>query len=624
MTPLNPSIQTQNLITSLQSKEAGDRIVVKKIAIEGPDNPYSIKLIKKNDLSILNRIQLLWSGNSKLLESVISQACSEISLQLKDKAIRPALVKDEKNEQMKNFVETLIKLKFVSNKILRSETTIKSVNETIRLAEEIIKHRDQCALKIQNAFRKFAFQKRTNNFERRIERAVVWQTQNPKAKKLSEITVDPKTGDSLSVVADHLKNWDNIGEKHAQVRKVGQSLQIIRLIRQKLEDFQKSAEIMKNTTLKIIVDSRHNMQSVALFKVGETRKNEKGKDIPIPLRVDYIATAPWNLRLSPLNSKKTVKGAGTALIESAIQESLNKGYKGNVALESSQEAVAFYKSLGFKETHTWISSEEGLTPMELSVAASQKFLTKQQAGRAIPSDEELSPLPPHKAAVFSRAHIPKFFENLLDLEKLLEKNEYKVDVAFIKTAFANTENREILSGILQKFENFNDEQIYDLLDSALSCKNKTAINLICNLKKDLQGKLVIHFLDKGINESKYDTLTVNWLLKELPITMETIVAFFNHIKNEEYLNEISEKIDVELSKVDIGKSLDKKTKLLHEAVKCGNPDAILLMLTKGADKETKNEENKNAKEVAATCSLKKQRVYDIVINKWDEINKRDV
>lgn len=66
--------------------------------------------------------------------------------------------------------------------------------------------------------------------------------------------------------------------------------------------------------------------------------------------VELLVTAPWNL-LGPddPSDPRTVRGAGTALVASAIAWSLRRGRGGTVALQSATlRAAEFYERLGFR------------------------------------------------------------------------------------------------------------------------------------------------------------------------------------------------------------------------------------------------------------------------------------
>ncbi len=57
--------------------------------------------------------------------------------------------------------------------------------------------------------------------------------------------------------------------------------------------------------------------------------------------VEYLATAPWNR--SEISGTPRYQGVGTVLMASAIQLSLDLGYKGRIALHALSAAEGFYR-----------------------------------------------------------------------------------------------------------------------------------------------------------------------------------------------------------------------------------------------------------------------------------------
>lgn len=58
--------------------------------------------------------------------------------------------------------------------------------------------------------------------------------------------------------------------------------------------------------------------------------------------VDYLESAPWNLRLPTVAPR--FMGIGTVLVAEAVHLSLDSGFEGRVGLHSLPQAEAFYKS----------------------------------------------------------------------------------------------------------------------------------------------------------------------------------------------------------------------------------------------------------------------------------------
>lgn len=88
------------------------------------------------------------------------------------------------------------------------------------------------------------------------------------------------------------------------------------------------------------------------------------------LEIDLIATAPWNILQ---NQPQSVKGAGTALMENLVKESIDLGFGGRLKLYAISRAKQFYEKIGLEET------DEG--DWELTPQAAQRFLERQQRRR---------------------------------------------------------------------------------------------------------------------------------------------------------------------------------------------------------------------------------------------------
>ncbi|HVC95445.1 MAG TPA: hypothetical protein VND64_17240 [Pirellulales bacterium] len=60
------------------------------------------------------------------------------------------------------------------------------------------------------------------------------------------------------------------------------------------------------------------------------------------LYVDYLETAPWNLKLA--SAKPKFLGVGTVLIAEAVRLSLEAGWQGRIGLHSLPQAERFYEA----------------------------------------------------------------------------------------------------------------------------------------------------------------------------------------------------------------------------------------------------------------------------------------
>jgi len=67
--------------------------------------------------------------------------------------------------------------------------------------------------------------------------------------------------------------------------------------------------------------------------------NDKSKE---SMYIEFLGTNPTNIM-------KNTKGVGKQIIYHAIQESIRRGFKGKIKLESLSSAETFYESVGFKE-----------------------------------------------------------------------------------------------------------------------------------------------------------------------------------------------------------------------------------------------------------------------------------
>ena len=120
----------------------------------------------------------------------------------------------------------------------------------------------------------------------------------------------------------------------------------------------------KATNIRAITDESGSMQAAAYV---ENRSNH--------LYVELLATSPWNtLARAGINVDSNVqvsKGAGTEMMRQIVIESLNKGYGGEVRLESLPGALGFYKKIGFSITETG-----DLPKMKLTAKKAIEFLNR--------------------------------------------------------------------------------------------------------------------------------------------------------------------------------------------------------------------------------------------------------
>jgi hypothetical protein len=118
------------------------------------------------------------------------------------------------------------------------------------------------------------------------------------------------------------------------------------------------AESPENT--RILKDDKGDIQSAAT--VTEAKDS---------MRIEYLATAPWNVKGG---EKKSVKGAGTKMIEEIIQESIKKGKGGSITLEALDSAIPFYEKIGFRNMG---ENDEGAVEMKLDSNSAKEFLKRR-------------------------------------------------------------------------------------------------------------------------------------------------------------------------------------------------------------------------------------------------------
>jgi hypothetical protein len=111
-----------------------------------------------------------------------------------------------------------------------------------------------------------------------------------------------------------------------------------------------------------VVDSNGKLQATYTYK-----ETDKGYD------VDYLASAPWNCLESHPDKKV---GAGASAIEAIVRTAISKS-KGQVNLESTENAVPFYEKVGFKR-----QKKEGMPNWEIHMSLDEKsakqFLANQE------------------------------------------------------------------------------------------------------------------------------------------------------------------------------------------------------------------------------------------------------
>lgn len=143
--------------------------------------------------------------------------------------------------------------------------------------------------------------------------------------------------DSIKDILAQKREWSDACEKSIEENIDNKKLKT------RLEDSYEIHDIISskasnnkdNLNFKTIKDENNTIQSVAMYT-----KDDKNSSIFVKL----LASAPWNITG---NEEKSVKGAGTELILSLIQESQKLGYGGRITLSPIGDAEGFYDKLGF-------------------------------------------------------------------------------------------------------------------------------------------------------------------------------------------------------------------------------------------------------------------------------------
>lgn len=110
----------------------------------------------------------------------------------------------------------------------------------------------------------------------------------------------------------------------------------------------------------------------ALMVVDSTQfalhPSQRGKEL---VRIARVATAPWNRPLTVM--RPMYKGAGQALVATAISLSIEQEFGGRVGLHSLPQSEGWYRNCGFIEVSD-PNPENTLTYFEMTAEAAAKFL----------------------------------------------------------------------------------------------------------------------------------------------------------------------------------------------------------------------------------------------------------
>lgn len=129
-----------------------------------------------------------------------------------------------------------------------------------------------------------------------------------------------------------------------------------------------------NSTFRVyVVEYEQSVQGIILLNVGYKHvchlPEQKGERL---VYVQYIEAAPWNIPF--LAKRKQFKYAGTRLLQTAVQFSIEMGYNGRIGLHSLPSAESYYANkVGMRQTQR-IAMKDTLNYFELSKYQVDTFL----------------------------------------------------------------------------------------------------------------------------------------------------------------------------------------------------------------------------------------------------------
>jgi hypothetical protein len=103
-------------------------------------------------------------------------------------------------------------------------------------------------------------------------------------------------------------------------------------------DWRSKARLVESAQLRLVaVECQNEVQGLMAVRTLPSRSHTDGGSV---LYVDYLETAPWNLRSKPVRPR--FLGIGKALIREAVRVSHDSGWQGRIGLHSLVQAVGFY------------------------------------------------------------------------------------------------------------------------------------------------------------------------------------------------------------------------------------------------------------------------------------------
>ena len=123
----------------------------------------------------------------------------------------------------------------------------------------------------------------------------------------------------------------------------------------------------------------YNEKLQGLMKLDLTSRHARlpGQNGKPAVYVDYLETAPWNIKvlMQALGKRQRYAAVGTRLIEAAVRKSIEEGFKGRVALHSLSGSERFYLKVCGMTAVGRDPAKQDLLWCEFTPEQAEKFLT---------------------------------------------------------------------------------------------------------------------------------------------------------------------------------------------------------------------------------------------------------
>ena len=125
------------------------------------------------------------------------------------------------------------------------------------------------------------------------------------------------------------------------------------------------------------VSCRDKLQGLMKLEVaGRSGRLASQKRKPL-VYVDYLETAPWNIKplMQALGRSPQFAAVGTRLVEAAVRQSLDEGFKGRLALHSLTGSERFYLEVCGMTAVGRDPAKQNLLWCEFTPEQAERFLT---------------------------------------------------------------------------------------------------------------------------------------------------------------------------------------------------------------------------------------------------------